>query len=157
MSTPTGLYRSPLFPDAQHFPCIVEGADLERQLPHRAPMRLLDRLLALDPGGRRALGTRFVDPDDPVLAGHFPGEPIYPGVLQLELMGQTGLLLLCEQCRPRIVGVESARFLDAVRPGDVARAEVVVLDEDSLRGRIAAQIWVRQRLCSAAVLEVYLA
>ena len=40
---------------------------------------------------------------------------------------------------------------------DVARAEVVVLDEDSLRGRIAAQIWVRQRLCSAAVLEVYLA
>lgn len=157
MTTPTGLYRTPLFPDAQRFPVVVDGEALERLLPHRAPMRLLDHLLALDQEGRRALGTRYVDPADPVLAGHFPGDPVYPGVLQLELMGQTGLCLLGEQRRPRIVGVEHARFLEVVRPDDVMRAEVAVLDEDSLRGRIGAQVWVRQRLCSAAVLEVYLA
>jgi 3-hydroxymyristoyl/3-hydroxydecanoyl-(acyl carrier protein) dehydratase len=119
-------------------------------------MRLVDALVALDAAGGRALGVRHVAADDPVLAGHFPGDPIYPGVLQLELMGQVGLCLLDGELRPRVVGIEQARFLSALRPGDDARVHAAVLDVDPLRGRIAGQVWADDRLCSAAILEVYL-
>ena len=68
---------------------------LRELLPHRPPMALIDRALELRRGTRPTLrAERTVDPGDPVLAGHFPGRPIWPGVLTIEGLAQTAQLLV---------------------------------------------------------------
>lgn len=67
--------------------------DIKKIIPHREPFLLVDRLIGLDPEEGIIAGTRYIDPDDPVLGGHFPDYPVYPGSLQVEMIGQLGLCL----------------------------------------------------------------
>src|SRR5271165_658159 len=62
-----------------------------RLIEHRDPFLLLDTIRAVDPALGCLEGTRWLDPADPVFRGHFPGHPIYPGCLQIEMIGQLGL------------------------------------------------------------------
>ena len=141
---------------------------VEMMLPHRDPMRLVDGVDAFDPAGNWIVGHRFVRPDDPVFAGHFPTFPVYPGVLHLEMIGQIGLCLgwLVQNGAPeptkqappvdaRVVRVHHAAFFEAVRPGDrvtIAGERVV---DDPLCGVIAGQVRRGDVICSTCVLEVY--
>lgn len=67
--------------------------DIKRIVPHREPFLLVDRLtgISLDEGS--IAGSRFIPSDDPVFAGHFPDYPVYPGCLEVEMIGQLGLCL----------------------------------------------------------------
>lgn len=158
------LFREPMYPDASG--PVRDTAWVEARIPHRAPMRLVDSVVGVDAEHLRIAGLRHVDAADPVLAGHFPDRPIYPGVLQIEAMGQLGLCLAAELAsdeldgdaqQPRVVRVEDARFLAAVEAGDTMCLQAAVLDRDVLLSRIAGQVWVGERLCAAAVMEVYFA
>lgn len=152
------LYRTPLFPDAHRFPCALGPADIEARIPHRPPMRLVDGLTAIDADGQRVAGFRDVDASDPLLAGHFPGNPLYPGVLQLEAMGQLALCLSRDdELAPRIVRVVDARFLAPVAAGVRLELQATVVASDPFLERIAGQAWVDGVLCSATIMEVYLA
>ncbi len=92
-------------------------------LPHREPFLFIDEVLELVPGeSARARWT--LRPDTPFLAGHFPGEPIMPGVIILEALAQTGALaaLSTDDGRGRLAlfaGVDKCRFRRPVRPGEV--------------------------------------
>lgn len=106
-------------------------------LPHRPPFRFVDRVDELVPG-RRARARYRVTGDEPFLAGHFPGNPIFPGVLQLEALAQAGAVALLAHERyagslPLFGGVEGARFRRQVRPGD-EMALAVDLEQLSARG-----------------------
>ena len=91
-------------------------------LPHRPPFRFVDRVDELVPGERIVARYR-VTGDEAFLAGHFPGNPIFPGVIQLEALAQAGAIALLASERyagslPLFGGVEEVRWRRMVRPGD---------------------------------------
>ncbi len=111
----------------------LETADVQRImeiLPHRYPMLLIDRVEEMD-GEKSAVGIKNVTATEPFLAGHFPGKPVFPGVLLLEAMAQTaGVMVLAHKgiraadSLVYFVSVDKAKFRKPVVPGDVVRFEV---------------------------------
>ncbi len=107
-------------------------------LPHRYPFLLVDRVLECEPG-KRLKAIKNVSFNEPYFQGHFPGDPIMPGVLIIEALAQaTGLLSFCsmpEDERDKLyllVGVDKARFRGQVIPGDQMTLEVEL--NRSMRG-----------------------
>ena len=98
--------------------------EIMRYLPHRHPFLLLDRVEELGPG-RAGVGVKNVSISDPVFAGHFPVEPIYPGVLMIETAAQlSGIVLAASAEEPAfgyLASVKRFKFLEVVRPGDALR------------------------------------
>ena len=101
-----------------------DDLDLLSVLPHRPPMRLVDRIVSLVPH-KEALGQKDIADDDFWLAGHFPGNPVFPGVLIVEALAQTACVLalhssgdVARQRLPYLLGVDNTRFRRIVRPGD---------------------------------------
>jgi 3-hydroxyacyl-[acyl-carrier-protein] dehydratase len=96
--------------------------DLLALLPHRPPFRFVDTVDALDAGASVTARYR-VTGDESFLIGHFPDNPVFPGVIQLEALAQAGAIALLADRRyegklPLFGGVEKARFRRIVRPGD---------------------------------------
>jgi len=142
---------------------------LERILPHRAPFLLLDGIDAVDLAERTILGHRRLDPADPVFAGHFPGTPVYPGVLQVEMTGQLALCLthfLSKQTLEippdttpiavRALSIHAAQYLEPLLPGDDLELHAVIIAEDGMTATAAGQVVKNGRVASYAVQEVYL-
>ena len=110
--------------------------DLVGLLPHRAPFLFVDAVDACEP----AIMVRaryLVTGAEPFLAGHFPGNPVFPGVLQLEALAQAGAIAVLADPRyaqklPLFGGVEEVRFRRMVKPGDVLELAV---DIERLSGR----------------------
>ena len=115
-----------------------EAEDILKILPHRHPFLLVDRIVECN-GKDRIVGIKAIANNEPCFQGHFPGKPIFPGVLQLEAMAQTAGILLNELFKDPggiafYVGVDKARFRRQVVPGDVLRMELKLL---TLRGHLA--------------------
>ncbi len=99
-------------------------------LPHRAPFKFVDAIEELVIG-ERCVGLYRVTGDEAFLAGHFPGNPVFPGVLQLEALAQTGAIAVLSDERfaerlPLFGGVEEVRFRRMVKPGDTLRLDVTM-------------------------------
>ena len=112
-------------------------ADAVGLLPHRPPFLFVDAVDALDPGVSVTARYR-VTGEEAFLAGHFPGNPIFPGVIQLEALAQAGAIALLSDERyagtlPLFGGVEDVRFRRMVVPGDELVLDVT-LERLSSRG-----------------------
>ena len=92
------------------------------RLPHGVSFRFVDRILEIVPGAR-AVALKNVTVDDPHLQGHFPGNPIMPGVLLVEAMAQASGLVLPEGSSAVLAQIKEARFRRPVVPGDQVRIE----------------------------------
>lgn len=106
-------------------------------LPHRPPFRFVDAVDELDPGGTVVARYR-VTGEEAFLAGHFPGNPVFPGVIQLEALAQAGAIGVLSDERyqdklPLFGGVERVRWRKLVRPGDELVLSVT-LERLSARG-----------------------
>ncbi len=116
---------------------LPESDALVALLPHRPPFRFVDSVDALDPGASVVARYRVTGGED-FLAGHFPGNPVFPGVIQLEALAQAGAIgvLSDERYRdtlPLFGGVEKVRWRRMVRPGDELVLSVT-LERLSARG-----------------------
>jgi len=113
----------------------VNKAEIEAILPHRDPFLLLDEVLVLEPGSR-VVARKTVTEED--CAGHFPGNPIMPGVKMVEALAQAGAVAVLSEEANRgklalFAGIDNVRFKRIVRPGDELRLEC---DLEAVRGPI---------------------
>lgn len=116
---------------------MLETTDIERIIPHRYPFLLVDRVLELEEG-KRGVGVKNVSANEWFFQGHFPGNPIMPGVLIVEALAQLACITLMKGTdtagkTPLFGGIESMRFRRPVRPGDQLRLE---FELERLRGPV---------------------
>jgi len=105
--------------------------ELQKLLPHRYPFMLVDRVTEYEPGVG-AKGYKNVSVNEPFFQGHFPENPIMPGVLQIEAMAQLGAAAFgtLPEAKDKLIlfaGIDNARFKNVVRPGDRLDMEIQVI------------------------------
>ena len=105
--------------------------EIQKIIPHRHPFLLIDKIEELDPGVR-TVGYKSVTYNEPYFVGHFPQEPVMPGVLIIEALAQTGAvaILACEENKGKTAyfgAVNQARFKQKVVPGDQLKLECEII------------------------------
>jgi 3-hydroxyacyl-[acyl-carrier-protein] dehydratase len=101
--------------------------DIQKIIPHRYPFLLVDKILEVEPG-KRAVGIKNVTANEPFFQGHFPQNPIMPGVLIVEALAQTACVagLIMEENKGKLgvfTGFEKIKFRKQVVPGDTLKLE----------------------------------
>jgi 3-hydroxyacyl-[acyl-carrier-protein] dehydratase len=130
-------------------------------IPHRYPFLLVDQILELEPG-KRAVGIKNVTANEPQFTGHFPGNPIFPGVLTVEALAQVGAVAML--CLPEnkgklavFAGIDEVRFKRQVVPGDTLRLEVEIITMRRGIGKGNAAAYIGDQVVCSGVLTFALA
>lgn len=110
---------------------VYTAKEIMEIIPHRQPFMLIDTIEELEQGVR-AVGKKCVSFNEPYFAGHFPGNPVMPGVLIIEALAQTGAVALLglpewKGKTAYFVGIDKARFKQKVYPGDVLMLETKIV------------------------------
>jgi UDP-3-O-[3-hydroxymyristoyl] N-acetylglucosamine deacetylase/3-hydroxyacyl-[acyl-carrier-protein] dehydratase len=129
-------------------------------LPHRYPFLLVDRILEHD--GKRAVGIKNVTINEPFFQGHFPGDPVMPGVLIIEAMAQVGGFVLLGNVKDRdtkviyFTSLDNVKWRRPVRPGDQLRFEVELTQVRGLAARLKGVALVDGNLVAEAEMSAML-
>ncbi len=143
----------------------IERSEIETLIPHRPPFLWIDRVEELEPGVRCG-AVKFIEPENPILTGHFPAKPILPGVLLLEAMAQTAGVMLgtaapqaAEKNRGGVAllaAVNRFKFFKPVTPGQELRIETKKLTEAGQMAYIEGTVWVGAEIVAKGELSVVL-
>jgi 3-hydroxyacyl-[acyl-carrier-protein] dehydratase len=142
---------------------IIDVVEIQKILPHRYPFLLIDRVTELVEG-ENLIGYKNVSISEPVFEGHFPGHPIYPGVMILEGMAQAGGILAFksmgdlteEEVKNKVVyfmSIDKAKFRNPVRPGDRLEYRVSVIKHKGNIWVLDGKAYVDDKLVSEAELK----
>ena len=135
--------------------CEMDSVAIQATLPHRYPFLLVDRISELNPG-LRIIGIKNVTFNEPFFQGHFPDQPVMPGVLLLEAMAQVGGVLALKTTQDirnpavYLTGVDKAKFRKPVVPGDQLRIEVDVLRHKKPFWKMQGKVFVDSALACEA-------
>jgi 3-hydroxyacyl-[acyl-carrier-protein] dehydratase len=142
--------------------------DINKIIPHREPFALISSITFVNLEQAIIEATSYIDPSNPIFVGHFPGAPVYPGVLQIESMGQAGLCLAfftknntltinsdSQPVKGLFTRVHNAGFNKGVIPGDHLTIRVKSLEDDDFMGLMSAQVIINNDIYSHSILEVY--
>ncbi|KID58783.1 hypothetical protein JF50_02665 [Pseudoalteromonas luteoviolacea] len=125
-------------------------------LPHKPPFKFVDRVVEVQPN-ESIIAQKFIGYNEPCLEGHFPDEPVFPGVLIVEAMAQASGLCITGKSKGVIAGIDKVKFLTPVLPGQVLeiRALVEIALGELVKFKVAA--WVNeQEVASARIAIRYL-
>ncbi len=134
---------------------VFDTAAIERIIPHRYPFLLVDKIVELDLD-KRVVGVKSVTMNEPFFQGHFPGNPIMPGVLIIEAMGQTGgVFLLNSVSNPEdklvyFMQINNAKFRKPVVPGDQLYMELELINKRSKIVTMKGKAYVNKVLVAEA-------
>lgn len=141
---------------------LMDVVEIQEILPHRYPFLLVDRVTSLDKG-ENIVSFKNVSISEPVFEGHFPGHPIYPGVMILEGLAQAGGLLAFqsmdlskEEVKEKVVyfmSIDKAKFRKPVRPGDRLEYRVSVIKRKGAIWMLDGKAYVDDQLVSEAELK----
>lgn len=144
-------------PNPQDPNVLIDYAGILEILPHRYPFLLVDKVVSFEDGVITAI--KNVTFNEPYFQGHFPSEPVMPGVMQVEAMAQVFCILMylaepefTQGKRPAFMGVDKCRFRAPVRPGDTIRMEVNIEKFRRGIGSAQAKCYVGDKCVSDAVL-----
>ena len=130
---------------------------IKKIMPHRYPFLMVDRIIDLIPG-KKVVGIKNVTINEPFFQGHFPEQPVMPGVLLIEAMAQVGgILMLDAETRTDdklifFMGIDKAKFRKPVEPGDTIRFELEIIKRRSSMCKMAGNGYVRGDLVVEAEL-----
>ena len=134
----------------------IDFAEVLKRIPHRYPFLLVDRAEAYRPH-ESIVGIKNVTANEPFFQGHFPGNPVMPGVLIVEALGQTGAVLMSKSLDADVTGktiffmsVDGVRFRRPVRPGDVLRMPVQVVRHRGDLFKFRGEAFVDDKLAAEA-------
>ena len=135
---------------------LLSTKEIMEIIPHRQPFLLIDTIEEMEPG-LRAVAKKCVSYNEPYFAGHFPKEPVMPGVLIIEALAQTGAvaILSLEENRGKtayFAAINSAKFKKKVVPGDVLRLETEIIKSKGPMGIGRATAWVDDKIAVQAEL-----
>lgn len=142
---------------------IIDVVEIQKILPHRFPFLLVDRVTSLVEN-ESLIGYKNVSISEPVFQGHFPGHPIYPGVMILEGLAQAGGVLAFksmgdmteEQAAQKVVyfmSIDKAKFRSPVKPGDRLEYRVSVIKNKGAIWMLKGEAYVDNALVSEAELK----
>lgn len=131
--------------------------EIQEILPHRYPFLLVDKIESMEPGVK-AVGYKNVTINEPFFQGHFPQEPVMPGVLIIEALAQVGAMamLSLDEFKGKIgyfTGIDRAKFRKKVLPGDVLRLEVEIIKRKGPVGIGKAIAYVEDKKAAEAELS----
>lgn len=140
---------------------ILSVLEIQELIPHRYPFLLVDRIIELV-SGEKAVGLKNVTFNEPFFQGHFPGEPVMPGVLIVEALAQVGAVALLSknEFKGKLAlfrGIDKLRFRDIVRPGDTLILEVVLTGMRGVVGRGKGRASVGEKVVTSGELIFALA
>jgi 3-hydroxyacyl-[acyl-carrier-protein] dehydratase len=126
---------------------VTDFYEVLQRLPHRFPFRMIDRVLEIEPG-KKAIALKNVSIDEPHFTGHFPNEPVMPGVLILEALAQTGGLAFHSLDEtegggiPILARIEEFRLKRKAMPGDrlILEAEVLRVFSNLAKVKVLARV-----------------
>lgn len=134
----------------------IDIAEILRRIPHRYPFLLIDRAENYRPR-ESIVGIKNVTMNEPFFVGHFPGNPVMPGVLIVESLAQAGAVLMSKTLDADIEGktiffmtLDNCRFRQPVRPGDVLRLHVEVLKARSKLFKFQGKAMVGDKVAAEA-------
>ncbi len=132
---------------------MLSNNEIRKLLPHRYPFLLVDRILDIDPKVK-ATGLKNVTFNEPFFQGHFPDNPIMPGVLIVEAMAQvSGILAFKSGAEGNAVyfmSIEKAKFRKPVVPGDQLRFEISILQQRNKVWKFSGQAFVDDKIVAEA-------
>lgn len=139
---------------------LLDIREIMKFLPHRYPFLLIDRVIEME-GYRKAVGIKNVTINEPFFVGHFPREPIMPGVLIIEAMAQLAGALLMRKAEnatrlPVLLSMDNVKLRKTVRPGDQLRLEVETLKLKSRTGEVFGRARVEGHLSAEALMKFML-
>jgi len=136
---------------------MLTNEEIQNIIPHRYPFLLVDRILEVEPG-KKAIGIKNVTANEPFFQGHFPGNPIMPGVLIVEALAQTACVagLTLEENKGKLgvfTGIESMKFRKQVTPGDTLKLEAEFLVFKLGMGKVKVRATVEDQVAAEGELK----
>jgi len=133
---------------------MMDIKEIQKFLPHRYPFLMVDRIIEIEPG-KKAIGIKNVTINEEFFQGHFPGEPIMPGVLIIEAMAQVAGILAFRSGATvgksvYFMSIEKAKFRKPVVPGDQLRLEIQILQQRGNVWRFSGHAMVEETVAAEA-------